>query len=109
MNTKELNPCKKCGCTDNITIYEKPSHSGYSVVCSRCNNETKSFKTKEEAIEAWNNPNSIYTFKIFIDDEVEVNGEGRFFDDVLKEALYYMDLYKDDGKVKLVFEEETIL
>lgn len=51
----ELKPCPFCGCPASIYDYKHNEMPlGYDVHCLGCEVTTKSYKTKEEAIEQWN-------------------------------------------------------
>lgn len=47
----------------------------------------------------------MYRFKIYVDGKIEVKGESSLFYYLLAEAEHYFCKYKDEGKIKLVFEE----
>lgn len=49
----ELKPCK-CGCTYNIFIKQDMVTGLYFVLCENCKKSTGLFKTKQQAIDAWN-------------------------------------------------------
>lgn len=57
MPSIELKPCPFCGNSKSILLHENIMDCyfiGYSVSCCGCGVETRYFKSKEKAAEAWN-------------------------------------------------------
>jgi hypothetical protein len=64
----KINPCKKCGNDDIITLNEwcqddrfEPFYIGYQRHCnsSKCDNQTDFYTSKNQATKAWNAANPI--------------------------------------------------
>lgn len=53
--TDNIQPCPSCGEKDDIHIILAPTYQQYSVMCWKCEYETRGFSNKDTAIQYWNN------------------------------------------------------